>query len=368
MIQKRGGMTDRERIEALLQHTKPDRVPVWPFFYTGFAVASAGYSIIDAYNNLEKTLEAERLCSKMYDWVFFPSYGYAAYGGWEFGGDIKWPSDKSDLAPTVSRYPVETEEDAWNLKIPDIEKAGIIPYITRFNQLASRERLDNEPFNVIADINGPFTTTTQLCGMEKFFLWTVTKPDIARHLLRLATDHLLQLAEYWKDNFGIDGVLPITYEPATSNSLISPKMFEELAFPYIKELVGKILQLGYKHIYIHICGDQNANLPVWAKISFGDPGIISIGHEIDLLKAAEYFPNDIILGNLDPDIVRNRSPQEVYEFTKAVIQKGKKCSGGFIFSPGCDLPPTTPPINAWMMTKAARDFGWYNGIANMAKL
>ena len=71
-------------------------------------------------------------------------------------------------------------------------------------------------------------------------------------------------------------------------------MLEELAFPYIKELVDKILQPGYT--------------------------------------------------------------------------KGKKCSGGFIFSPGCDLPPTILPINAWMMTKAARDFGWYNSIANMAKL
>ena len=30
-------MTERERILAILQRKKPDRVPIWPFAYQGFA-------------------------------------------------------------------------------------------------------------------------------------------------------------------------------------------------------------------------------------------------------------------------------------------------------------------------------------------
>lgn len=353
-------MTDRQRIEALLRREKPDRVAVWPFSAVGFSALNAGYSIADAYTSPKKSLEAQRWCCEQYGWVFGPFFSYAAYGGWEFGGDIKWPSSKFDQAPSVSRYPVETEEDIWRLKLPDVKKAGFIPLYMEFYKLAARERLDNEPFNVIAVDDGPFGLAANICGPDKLCKWTIKNRNAAHHLLRLATDHLLQLGKYWKENFGIEGVLPFTGEATTSNQLISPKTFKEFALPYVKEVHENILSLGYKHIYCHICGEQNANLPFWAQVPMGDPGIISVGHEVDLLRAAQYFPNDIILGNIEPAIVQTGTPEQVYEISRLVIEKGKKCSGGFIFSPGCELPPMAPPINVWMMTKAVNDFGWYD--------
>ena len=96
-----------------------------------------------------------------------------------------------------------------------------------------------------------------------------------------------------------------------------------------------------------------------AQIPLGDPGIVSVGHEVDILKAAEYFPNDIIMGNLEPAIIQTATPQQVYDASREIIEKGKQCPGGFAFSPGCELPPMSPPLNVWMMTKAADDFGWY---------
>jgi uroporphyrinogen-III decarboxylase len=117
--------------------------------------------------------------------------------------------------------------------------------------------------------------------------------------------------------------------------------------------------LGYRTSYIHICGEHNGNLPYWAQVDFGDPGIIGVGPEIELAIAAEYFSKDIIIGNLDPAIVQTGTPQEVYEATGKVVEKGKKIEGGYIFSTGCDLPPRAPVENVRMMTKAVDDFGWY---------
>jgi uroporphyrinogen-III decarboxylase len=28
--------------------------------------------------------------------------------------------------------------------------------------------------------------------------------------------------------------------------------------------------------------------------------------------------------------------------------------------PGCEIPPTTPPYNMYMMRKAVEEFGWYD--------
>jgi uroporphyrinogen decarboxylase len=97
--------------------------------------------------------------------------------------------------------------------------------------------------------------------------------------------------------------------------------------PYTKDLNEKSLSLGYKHIFCHICGEQNMNLPYWAQNPFGDPGFISFGHQVDLETATEYFPNDIIVGNLEPAIIQTGTPKEVYEAARKVIEKGKRLPG-----------------------------------------
>ena len=228
-----------------------------------------------------------------------------------------------------------------------------------FCKLSSQESLDNEPFNVLCTLEEPFTIAANISGPDKLARWLIRKPEAAHRLLRLASDFLIGIAKYWRDTFSVDGVLILLCEPTSSNQMISSKQFEQFALPYIKEVHEEILAMGHKYIYEHICGEQNANLPYWAQVSYGDPGIISIGHEIDLETAAKYFPNDIILGNLNPTVIQTGTLEEVYEASKKVIEKGKNLPGGFIFSPGCETPPMANPDCIMAMTRAVDEFGWY---------
>jgi uroporphyrinogen decarboxylase len=360
MAQRMATMTDRERVEALLRRKKPDRVPVWPFAYAGFATVYTGTTIADAYNKPEVSLAAQRKTAQDFGWVFSPMLGYAAYGGWELGGEIKWPSGEFAQAPTVSRFPVETADDVMNLKVPDVKTAGIVPLMKEFYDLSSRERLDNEPFNVISfGANSSFTIAGNISSPDKLCKWIIKKPAVAHRLLQLANEHIIKLAEYWKELYGVEGVLPLGGEPTSANQLISPNMFAEFVLPYIKEANEVFLDMGYKHLYAHICGEHNENMQYWAQIPMGDPGIVSIAQEVDLLKAAKYFPNDIILGNLEPAIIQVGTPDEVYEATKKNVEVGKTISGGYIFSPGCEMPPMAPVEAVKAMTQAVDDFGWY---------
>jgi len=360
MAEKKGTMTDRERIEALLRRENPDRVPIWPFAYAGFATVYAGASIADAYNKPDVALAAQRKTTRDFGWVFTPMIGYAAYGGWEMGGDIKWPSGEFAQAPTVLRHPVETPDDVMALKVPDVKTAGIIPLSKQFYDLSSQERLDNEPFNVMSfGANMSFTLAGNIAGPDKLCKWILKKPEVAHRLLQLANEHIIKLAEYWKELYGVEGVLPLGGEPTSANQLISPKMFAEFAMPYIKEVNEKFLELGYKHLYAHICGEHNANMEYWAQIPMGDPGIISIAQEIELATAAKSFPNDIILGNIDPAIIQMGTADEVYEATKKNVLDGMKLSQGYIFSPGCEMPPMASIENVKAMNQAVIDVGWY---------
>jgi len=360
MQKRKARMTDRERIEALLRREKPDRVPIWPFAYMGFATVYTGTAISDAYNKPKVAYEAQRKTCQDFGWVFTPMMGYAAYGGWELGGEIKWPSGEFSQAPTVLRHPVQTPEDVANLKVPDVKTAGIIPLMKEFYDIAAQEMLENEPFNVMAmGPNMSFTTAGNISGPDVLCKWILKKPDTAHLLVKRANEHIKQVAEYWREIYGVDGVLPMGGEPTSANQLISPRMFEKFALPYITEINQLFLTLGYKHLYAHICGEQNANLPYWAQIPMGNPGIISIGHEVSLETAAKYFPNDIILGNVEPAIIQTGSPDQVYEATRKNVEDGKALGQGYVFSPGCELPPMAPIENIKAMNQAVFDHGWY---------
>ena len=175
--------------------------------------------------------------------------------------------------------------------------------------------------------------------------------------------HILQVAEYFIDTFGRGRVLARAVSPTESNALISPKILEEFSMPYVKELNSKVLAMGAKAVYIHMCGDHNLNLPQWAQVPFrqeGMRGMISVGKETALEDAAKFFPEDVICGNLDPAIIMNGTAEEVYKASCEIIEKGKALlPGRFEFMAGCEVGPGSPEENVRMMVKAVNDVGWY---------
>jgi uroporphyrinogen decarboxylase len=360
MSTRKDTMTNRQRMEAILHREKPDRVPHLPLAF-GFCTVYAGGTVGDAYANPSFYLSAERKAARDFDWVSYPLMPASTALASEFGGDIKYPSGEYSQAPMITRLPVETVEEAMNLKMPDILNSGTVPLRLELCRLSSKDQFDNEPFNTMMWAGGPFTNAACIMGIERMSKWMLKKPAVAHHVLRMATDYYLQMANYWKELFGTKNVLTFYGEPSASNQVISPKQFEEFTLPYLKELSEKLINMGYKHLYGHVCGEQNANLVHWAKIPFGDPGIVSIGHEVELEVAAEYFPNDIIMGNIEPAIIQMATPNKVYDKTADLVKRGKKLkAAGFIFSQGCELPPLSPIENIKAMTDAINDYGWYD--------
>ena len=186
------------------------------------------------------------------------------------------------------------------------------------------------------------------------------RPFPCHHLLRLATEHRIQVLEYWIETFGVDRIRVQNQSGMDSNYLISPQAFEEFAFPYVEELHERILSMGVRSIYCHLCGDQNLNMEFWEQVPFGDPGMVSIGHEVDITVAIKYLgEKSIIFGNIEPALIMLGTPEQIYESCRIAIEKGKKAPRGYVLMAGCELPVMTPPFHIWVMMKAISDFGWY---------
>lgn len=356
---KQDKMTRDERMIALMKRQPIDRIPFGYRNFTGFSAFNCGYTIADMFTDVQKCFDAMTWTAEQYGWQMTPMVVGSALRTLEWGGDIKWPTSPFAQAPIATRYPVITEDDVWKLKMPDVKTAGIVPRMIELGRLVVESGAKFINFY----LKGPFDGAALICGVEQFCRWMMKKPELAHRLLRMALDNSLESLRYWVDTFGVEHCnLAFITSPTSSNQIISPKLFETFAFPYTKELHEKVLAMGIKHILCHICGEHNLNLPYWAQIPYGDPGIVSFGHEVDLDTASKYFPNDIICGNVEPTVIQMGTPEEVYELTRICIEKGKRHPGGFMLAPGCELPPNAPPHNVWMMMKAVDDFGWY-GVA-----
>jgi uroporphyrinogen decarboxylase len=342
------------RLQALLNGEKVDRVPLYHFLL-GFCARNVGYEVADMYQNPQKSYQAQAWAFEQYGIDGGPDYGYASYGGWEFGGEIKMPEGEWQQAPSHVTFPVNKPEDLDGLTLPDVRTAGSLPLAMEFSKL---QQQNGTPITVI--LGGNFSVAGNICPPSTLCRWMLRKPDAAHRLLRMASDHILDVVRHWAVTFGAEKVIPNLWEPIAANDIISPKQFEQFALPYIKETNEQMLALGVKHILYHICGEQNANLPLWAQIPMGDPGLVTFGHQVTLTKAIEYFGEScIVLGNVNSSLIQTGTPQQVYEACRDAILEAKDAPRGFMLMSGCELPPMSAPYNVYMMKKAIEDFGRY---------
>lgn len=339
----------------MLDRQPVDRVPffMWAF---SFASVNVGYPKIMTYAHPQRSFEALRNTHEMFDGWHWTYYTAGAFGVREFGGEVKMPTDEYSQSVSLLRPIVKSEEDVWNLELPDVRTAGMIPLVMEFAELQEKNGWP------ITFCSGSILNRVQaLTGVETMCRWMMKQPELIHRLCRLVANFHIALAEYWIDTFSRpERMIPLTAAPTESNQVISPKHFREFSLPYQREVHQRILAMGVKHIHTHICGEQNLNLPYWREIPMGDPGIVSFGHEVDLERASKCFPDDIIVGNVEPAVIHTGRPEKVYELSRICIEKGKKHGGGFALAPGCELPPLAPPYNVWMMRKAINDFGWYD--------
>ena len=348
-------MSSRERMDSLFKYKKPDRVPIIAWG-SPFGTYNAGYSVTDAYDNPEKTFNASLWTWELYGWepVGF-LFGPTIMGATDFGGEVRSPKGEYEGSEVVKSYPVKTEDDLVNLQMPDPKTAGRIPLWLEFARLQEANGLP-----VTFSIRSAFTTAGNICGLDRFCRWLIKKPELAERAMRMAIDHIFNVMSYWVETFGTEKVFVFMASPSEANQVISGKHFEKFALPFHVEFQERMKALGIERFLWHICGDQNLNLPSLADlVSWKHPSILTFGHEVDLEAAAGFFPDDIILGNIEPAIMQVGTPMQVYALSRIAIEKGRKAPGGFILGPSCTLPPFAPPVNVFAMARAVNDFGWY---------
>lgn len=353
---KKDRMTSAQRMAALFEGRRPDRVALGAMS-TGFNTVNAGMTVYDAYADPEKSFAAMQWTTEQYGWDPIPQYaGHTVLGAWDFGGDVRLPRGEYESSLKMKVHPVRVAEDIEKLTLPDPETAGRIPVARRFAELQAAAGLPVFFFS-----RSPFTMAANITETEQFLRWSMKRPELCMRLLELSIDHIFNVLADWTTRFGAEKLFVWMSSPSESNQLISPRLLKKYALPFHEEYHRRLAKLNIRRFGMHICGDQNMNLPLLAETApWPHPSVLSFGHEVDLETAAAHFPQDIIFGNIEPVVIQMGTPEKVYALSRTAIEKGKKALGGFILGPGCGLPVHSPPVNVWAMTRAVNDFGWYD--------
>lgn len=347
-------MSSPERMAALMQGERPDRVPVIPFIF-GHTALVCGEPLACVFDDAARSFRCQVLCQEMYGYDGGPLYAYASAGGWEFGGDIEFPYKQYSGAPVVTRHPAASEEEALSLEVPpDVTRAGALPIALG---IARREAEQGMP--VTLQIGSPFTWAGSVIGEERMMMWMLKKPDLVHRVLDKVSEFVVKVAEHYAREFGAETLMAFHGAATESNKLISPKQFETFALPYVQRVNRRVIDLGVSSMFVHICGEQNRNLEYWRQVPLAEHTILSFGREVPLRKAMEMFPGQIIAGNVDPTLIQEGRPEEVLAQARECIETAKDHSAGYVLMAGCDVPPLAPPVNVFQLVKAAREFGRY---------
>jgi len=203
-------------------------------------------------------------------------------------------------------------------------------------------------------ISGPFTTAATLRGVEVFAKDLYTDPEFCHTLLRMATE---SAKNHIKAIIKTGASIGAICDPIASGSLISPKTFEKFAFPYIKELVDFLHELG-STAGLHICGKSGKILKLMVETG---TDLISIDDvELEAVKQAANG-KAVIVGNISTTDEMLFGPVErIRESCIKALEVMKDYEGGFILATSCDLSPKTPWEYVNAMMEVARSHGAYD--------
>ncbi len=264
------------------------------------------------------------------------------------GAKLDYPED--DAANCIEPL-VKSREDLSKVKDIDPEKDGKLWVFYKAFKIVNEEIGHEVPISI--SVSGPVTTAATLRGTEAFARDMYADPNLCHELLRRSTDnikrHIKTIVAHGADIGAIA-------DPIASASVISPKMFKQFAFPYIKELVDYIHSFN-RGAALHICGKSEKILELMVETG---ADTISVD-KVDLKVVKEVVAGRAaIVGNVDTtDEMLHGPVEKIQEVCKRYIDLMRDYNGLYILSTGCDISPKAPFEYVQAMMDVARSYGLY---------
>jgi len=327
-----------EAFRSAMALQEVDQVPVMPTI-SGWVAKQCGIPfrrlIYDADAMAKAQLEAQRLTGIDALFAYFDSLVVPE----AFGCEINF----SLSVPAVEPIPINSAADVEALHMPDVHKS--CRFLLTYSLIEKLAKAPGREVPIVAGMEGPFTTCARIFGVQKMMAATIKDRPLVEKLLDKVSSVVAEFAKT-AEEFGADCLfLP---DPVSSSSMISPKMYREMALPHVRRVL-KDLKMP---TILHVCGNTEPILDMMAETG---ANILNIDQCMDLGKAKQRVAGRCgVGGNVDPcDILLNGTVEDVKKETLKCLQQGGK--DGYVLMAGCGVAPATPLENLRAMVDTARE-------------
>jgi len=390
MLHEKDTMTAEERFQAVINLQVPDRVPTNPFIYF-FAAKFAGITVHELWSEPAKYRAAIDKCwDELGPWdIYYPVntrfpevYSFvmpmkSLWPGRDLpadnimqlheeeimkAADYAWVTDLAHRWPHLAYFAYfmklisriwDTVDEGWR------GYAYLMPRIMVHSmgwqlEFASQKKRGATILHGYLQ-EAPFDVFSLARGLIPFIKDCKERPDEVRDAADALTDSYTFMSRLICLTTGVPRATIALHR--TSNDFISPKMFDELAFPSLRRLTDKLVAAGISPI-LHCDGNWDLNLERLRDLPAGRC-MVQFDGPTDIFLAKKVLGDRMcIMGDVNADMLVLGSATEVDEYCHRLIEEVGK-GGGFVMGAGCEIPPNAKPENVKAMLDSVVKYGYY---------
>lgn len=244
-----------------------------------------------------------------------------------------------ETEPRVIEYPMLQVEDWKNLtKLSEKESARLKAVLNAIRTL--KEEQAETP--VIGNLTGPISLAASLIEATVFYKALRRERKKAMAFLDFIVENLIwfgkEMVKAGADCINIA-------DPSGTGEILGPKLFREVAIPYLNRLSEAIRAEGTCTI-IHICGRLE---DVLDQLDLLKTDAISVDSITSLKLVKENIAGKAVMGNVSTFTLEKGEADKVRKAGEAALK-----NGAHILAPACGLGPRTPLRNIAAMAAAAK--------------
>lgn len=333
-------MNGRERVIALMEGRRVDRLPLMPITMM-FAADHAGVKYGRYATDHRVLVDAQVQTAETYDFDYVSCISDPAREATDCGAEVQF-FDNQPPAIVEDHARLAEKKDLANLEMPDPLGDGRMRDRVQAAALL-KQRVGNEKL-IEGWIEGPCAEAADLRGINTLMMDLYDDPGFVRELFEFTVALGLRFAKAQ-----IEAGTELMGIGDAAASLLGPELYEQFVWPYEKKLVDGVRQLGAR-TRLHICGNTQPILEGMGRLGCD---IVDLDFMVSMAEARRAMgSSQVLLGNIDPvRTLRDGTPASV---TEAIATCHRQAGDPYVVGAGCEVTRGTPPENVLAMTQYAR--------------
>jgi len=339
-------MNSRERVIAMMEGQPVDRLPVMPITMM-FAADRIGARYVDYETDYRVLVEGQLKVSEDFGLDYVNTMSDPACEAADLGANVVFPENLPASLKDTDPF-IKDKSQLLKMRVPDPTQGRRMS--NRLQALALfRERVGGEKL-IEGWVEGPIAEAADLRGMNNIMTDMVDDPQFVEDLFAFCVEMEVRFAEeQLKAGADLIGI------GDAAASLVGPRFYRELVWPYEKRLVDGIAALNVPgrpgRTRLHICGNTRRILEGMGKLGCA---IVDLDFLAPMAEGrAAMGPDQVLLGNVDPvRVLRQGTPEDV---TRAVEECHLAAGPKYIVGAGCEIVRDTPEENFRALVRYAHE-------------